>query len=355
MKRNIALLLVVIALALVGAWYGLAVDPAPTPRAEPAAEEGPIAVTNDAPDHEVIAPARPATPEPAPGEQAAPAQPAATPAHAEPAAPMTELESLEARWRELRRQGHWNEAAPLWEEIKQLRAAAEPEAPKAPEPQPFDETKGAWAPAEPWIPPRKDMLPDPLPGGSRERIPTSKSTGSIAGQVVDDAGKPVPGALLILREVPGDDQAKSYRSDDLGAFQIDSVEVGVYRLSALCAGHIAADSLVNVEANVLARPMRALVLARMARVKLQLVSAGQPVHGRTFTLRLFDETGRQCAEADAVASEDGTVVFQVSCHDATEFMLFHRRYSPCSKQRCLLRPGEEFDGGKVYLTAADDD
>lgn len=80
--------------------------------------------------------------------------------------------TLEDRWQELRRQGRWNEAAPLWEEIKAKREAeARRDNPIAAEPsgQPQDvgdPEKGGYAPA---APPRLDMLPGPLPSEQVKR------------------------------------------------------------------------------------------------------------------------------------------------------------------------------------------
>lgn len=369
MRHYLFICIAMLGLGLAGTWLSLGHEP--PPRLAVGAGEDPTGTTATlpgSPEPEIIAPAgdvRPTVHAPSNAPKVF------VPPPSESTPDLTgDLATLEARWQELRRQGHWREAAPYWEKICLLRAEkskptgeyTEEELKWVSSPAPgsdSEEPKGGFAPAEP---PRMDMLPGPLPGPRSERIPevgpSAQDPGSIIGQLIDDTGKPVADASVLLRRSvarsPTSVTVATTVSDAMGNFRFGSVMAGSCVLHASCSGHDKVECYIDVEAGIEARPSKALVLTRLARVKLVLVSTGHPVQGRTFALRLFDATGRNWGEVDAVASEDGVLVFQVPHRSVTEFMLCHRRFRPCPKQACELRPGEEFDGGRVHLTPTDD-
>jgi hypothetical protein len=211
MKRVLALLLMLIAVGVSSTWLmmdstlssrpslsgGISNQPS-GPRAAGSPELALVRPSSW--DSKISHPAAEAVPVPEPeaNQSSSAAQPVFVIPLKEPSPDLSgELPTLEARWQELRTQGRWREAQPLWERIKLLRAqknkvdstyskeelewvGIDADDPILVEP------KGAWGPATPprkdllpraTEPPRLDLLPGSLPGARVERA--SEPQGSL--------------------------------------------------------------------------------------------------------------------------------------------------------------------------------
>lgn len=359
MKPWIAPLLVVVGLALAVLWLGLGMEPGPTPAIAPEAEAQPSQASSPRAEPVVIAPEIAAA-APLPVEAKTPAKEPAP----EPPVATTEPESLEARWRELRRQGRWNEAAPLWEEIKARREAeARRDNPVVVRPQESpdvgDPEKGGWAPAET---PRKDMLPGPLPGQRTERPYEDLERpilawGSVSGRVVDHAGRGLGGVTVkLVRVFPTgrENQLVPYEvtTDAAGVFIRDDLPVGTYSVSVQLRGYASGGSmLVKVEADATTQLAEDVVLRKFSRLRVQVTCPTAPVADQPLALWLYDDNGQQLGRASGIADANGVVVFEDVPDEAKEFEVHGGKHKPSDRQKCSLHPGEETDWGVLNLDA----
>jgi protocatechuate 3,4-dioxygenase beta subunit len=98
---------------------------------------------------------------------------------------------------------------------------------------------------------------------------------AVSGRVSDDAGEPVPGAILYLRPVAGLGRPMSTSSSADGSFELTDIDNGTYRLSGSASGF--AETQAPGEIQVAGQEVRGLALR---------LSAGARVTGKLLGLAL---------------------------------------------------------------------
>ena len=75
---------------------------------------------------------------------------------------------------------------------------------------------------------------------SADPKPTERSSGEIAGRVVNSAGEPLSGAVAYVGPLGSGARSQTTAVDNNGEFKIEGLEAGVYRVSASMPGYIPA-------------------------------------------------------------------------------------------------------------------
>lgn len=151
--------------------------------------------------------------------------------------------------------------------------------------------------------PQVVLAPGVGPGQEHELVVTLRLAVALSGRVVDDAGAPVAGASVSLaRAAPS--LALSGRSDDVGAFVLDGLEAGSWRLRATADGHGRAEALLDLPEGRAPEPLE-ITLERLGSVEGLVTRGRVPLAGaRVHAVALRGGAPDAGALQDALRSDD---------------------------------------------------
>jgi len=132
---------------------------------------------------------------------------------------------------------------------------------------------------------------------------TLRRAAALAGRVVDDLGAPVPAAsVAIVHE--GQPLTLTGRSGEDGAFVVDGLDAGLWRLRVTAEGHARAEALVVVPAAGAPDPLQ-VTLERLGAVEGRVTRAGAPQpDARVHAVALPARTREADALQAALGSDD---------------------------------------------------